>query len=89
MAIGASRRQVVQLVLGQGARLALAGVAIGLVGALALSRVVASLLYQVDALDPVTFVAVPALLAAVALLACWLPARRAARVDPMAALRAE
>jgi predicted permease len=89
MAIGASRRQVHRLVLVEAARLALAGVAVGLIGALALSRVVASLLYQVNAVDPVTFVAVPALLCAVALLASWAPARRATRVDPLIAMRAE
>jgi putative ABC transport system permease protein len=89
MAIGASRRQVVRLVLGQGARLALVGVGVGLLGALALARVVESLLYGVDSLDPLTFVAVPALLCAVALLACWAPARRATRVDPLIAMRAE
>jgi ABC-type antimicrobial peptide transport system permease subunit len=76
-------------VLVEAARLALAGVAVGLIGALALSRVVASLLYQVNAVDPVTFVAVPALLCAVALLASWAPARRATRVDPLIAMRAE
>jgi predicted permease len=89
IAMGASRRQVLALVLGQGARLALAGVALGLLGALALSRVIASLLYEVDALDPVTFGAVPLLLAAVALLATWVPARRATRVDPLIAIRGD
>jgi ABC-type antimicrobial peptide transport system permease subunit len=89
MAMGASRRQVLRLVLGQGARLALAGVALGLVAAAALARVVESLLYEVGAVDPVTFVAVPLLLSAVALLACWVPALRATRVDPLVALRAE
>jgi putative ABC transport system permease protein len=89
IAMGASRRQVLTLVLGQGARLALAGVAVGLLGAFALSRVIASLLYEVDALDPVTFGVVPLLLAAVALVATWVPARRATRVDPLVAIRAD
>ncbi len=89
MALGATRRHVLSLVLGHGARLTVMGVAIGALAALALSRVVASLLYGVKPSDPATFVAVPALLAAVALLASYAPARRAMRVDPLVAMRAE
>jgi ABC-type lipoprotein release transport system permease subunit len=89
MALGATRRDVLRLVLGQGARLTLLGVAVGTVGALALSRVVASLLYGITATDPLTFLAVPALLGAVAVLASYAPARRAMKVDPLVAMRAE
>jgi putative ABC transport system permease protein len=76
-------------VLGEGVRLTLLGVAAGTVGALALGRVVASLLFGVSPTDPLTFVAVPALLAAVAILASYAPARRAMKVDPLVAMRAE
>jgi putative ABC transport system permease protein len=89
LALGASRRQVLGLVLRQGARLAVVGVAIGLAGALALTRVVASLLYGVAALDPLTFAVVPIVLAAAAILATLAPARRATRVDPLIAMRAD
>ncbi|MBX6365223.1 MAG: ABC transporter permease, partial [Gemmatimonadetes bacterium] len=89
MALGASRRDVVALVLRGGLGLALLGTALGLVGALAGSRVLASLLYGVGPLDPVTFLGVPAAVLAAAALASWLPARRATRVDPIVALRAE
>jgi ABC-type antimicrobial peptide transport system permease subunit len=87
LALGATRRQVAAMVLAQGARLAILGVTIGLVAAFALSRVVASLLYGISTTDAATFVTVPVVLAAVALLASWLPAWRATRVDPVAALR--
>jgi len=89
MALGAERRSVFGMVLGQGARLALLGIGIGLIGALAVTRTMASFLYGVQATDPPTFAAVSLLLAVIALLACYLPARRATRVDPIVALRHE
>jgi putative ABC transport system permease protein len=89
MALGAQPRDIWRLIVGSGARLALAGIAIGLAGALALTRLLSSLLFEVRATDPITFAAVALLLAAVALLACYVPARRAMRADPMFALRYE
>ncbi len=89
MALGAERRDVLRLVAGEGFRLALIGLGIGIATALALTRFLASLLYGVKAGDPLTFVAVSAILLGVALLATYIPARRAALVDPMVALRCE
>ena len=89
MALGAQRRDVLGLVIGQGMKLVVTGAAIGLFGAFALTRMLARLLFEVQPTDPLTFALVTALLAVVALFACWLPARRAARVHPMEALRYE
>jgi predicted permease len=89
MALGAALRDVVRLVVGQGMRMALIGVALGLAGALVLTRALASLLLGIGTTDVITFVGVTVLLAAVALLACYIPARRAARVNPLVALRHE
>ena len=87
MALGAALRDVVRLVVGQGMRMALIGVALGLAGAFALTRVLGSLLLGVGTTDFVTFIGVSLLLLVVALLACYIPARRAARVNPLVALR--
>jgi putative ABC transport system permease protein len=89
MALGARSADVLKLVLGQGLKLALAGVAIGVVASLALARFLASLLFHVEPADPLTIAAVAVLLTLVALAACWLPAHRATRVTPTMALRSE
>jgi predicted permease len=89
MALGAERGDIFQLVLGRGLRLALIGVGIGLAAALGLSRFLAGLLYGVSSADPFTFISVALLLVMISLLACYLPARRATRVDPIVALRYE
>ncbi|HEY6186740.1 MAG TPA: ABC transporter permease [Pyrinomonadaceae bacterium] len=89
MALGAQGRDVLKMVVGQGLKLITAGIALGLVGAFALTRIMTSLLFGVSTVDPLTFAAVSALLALVALAACYIPARRATKVDPMIALRYE
>jgi ABC-type antimicrobial peptide transport system permease subunit len=89
MALGADRGSVRGMVLRQGTALAIVGLALGLLGALAISRVLSTLLYGVGARDPATFATAALLLGAVALLATYLPAGRAARVDPVEALRRE
>ena len=89
MALGARRLDVLKLVVRQGMLLTLVGVALGLAGAFALTRVMSTLLFGVTAKDPLTFGVVAALLIAVAFLACFVPARRATKVDPLTALRYE
>ncbi len=88
-ALGAKPRDIYKLIVGQGALLALIGVAVGLVGAFALTRVMSSLLYAISVTDPLTFIGIALLLSAATLLACYLPARRATRVNVMEALRDE
>jgi putative ABC transport system permease protein len=87
MALGAQQSDVLRLIVGRGIRMALVGVGVGLLASFALTRVMTSILYGVGATDPFTFIAVPSLLVAVALLASFLPARRATRLDPLNALR--
>jgi putative ABC transport system permease protein len=89
LALGADRGSVMRLVLAGGLRIAVAGLVLGLVGALALTNVLSGLLYNVGARDPLTFIAVAGVLLVVALAACWVPARRAMKVDPLIALRSE
>jgi putative ABC transport system permease protein len=89
MALGADRKKIRNLVVWQGMQLAIAGVILGIGASFALTRLIASFLFGVKSWDPMVFVAVPAILSAVALLAVWLPATRASRLDPMAALRVE
>jgi len=89
LALGAQRAEILEMVLRQGLRLALVGAAVGLVGALIVAHLMAGLLYGVRPTDPLTFVGVSTVLTAVALAACYIPARRAMRVDPLVALRYE
>lgn len=89
MALGAQRGNIMRLVLGEGGRMAAFGVAIGIAASFAITRLISSLLFGIRATDPLTFVALAALLSLAALLASYIPARRAMRVDPMVALRYE
>jgi putative ABC transport system permease protein len=89
VALGAQAGEIQRMIIGRGARLALAGTLLGLAGALGAGRLIASMLYRVRPVDPGIFLGVSGLLIAVALLACWIPARRAMRVDPIVALRYE
>jgi len=89
MAIGARPREILQMVLGQGMGLALIGVGLGLVGALGMTSALRQLLFEVEPTDPFTFAGVAVVLALAAFIACYIPARRAAHVDPIVALRAE
>jgi putative ABC transport system permease protein len=89
VAVGAAKTDILRLILGEGMGITLVGVGVGLLGALGLSSVVKSQLFGIRATDPMTFLGVVVTLSLVALAACYLPARRAARVDPMVALRYE
>jgi putative ABC transport system permease protein len=89
MALGARAADVLFMIIGQGMRIALIGTGVGLIGALVITRVIGTLLFEVGVADPFTYAVVPLLLLSVTLIACWVPARRASRVDPIRALRAE
>jgi len=87
LALGAQTSNVLKLILGQGLKLAVIGVALGLLAAIAFTRLLQGLLFGISASDPLTFGVIALLLVGVALLACWVPARRATKVDPLEALR--
>ena len=89
LALGATRSHIRVLILGQGLRLLAVGLFIGVAAAIGFSRVLGSFLFEVNAVDPALYAGVSILLGATALLACWIPARRASRVDPIVTLRAE
>ena len=89
IALGAQRVDILRMALSEGMRLILFGLIVGVIGATILTRFLRSLLFNVTATDPLVFISIAALLAAVALLACYIPARRATRVDPLVALREE
>jgi putative ABC transport system permease protein len=89
MALGAQTGAILKLVIGQGMKLVACGVALGLAASFSLTRLMSNMLFGVSAVDPMTFGAITLLLMFVALLACWIPARRAAKVDPIVALRCE
>jgi putative ABC transport system permease protein len=89
MALGADTGRVLGLVIGTGLRPVIVGIALGIAGALALTRTLSSVLFQVNSTDPATFALAAAILSSVAIAACVIPARHATRIDPMAALRSE
>jgi putative ABC transport system permease protein len=89
MALGAQRGAVLRMIMREGSIMLLCGVALGLLLAMATGRILSGILYEVGALDPIAFTTAPILLAAAALIATWLPARRATRINPMRALRME
>ena len=89
MALGAKRGEVVRMILGRGVRVIALATIVGVAGSLAAAPLIRRQLYGITAQDPVTFIGVPAILAIVAMIACYVPARRAARVDPVVALRSD
>ena len=89
MALGATARDVFKLIVGRGMKLTVFGIVIGVAGAIGLTRLMHSLLFNTSATDPFTFIVIAILLSVAAFLACYIPARRAARVDPLTALRYE